>query len=410
MAVLRVLGPANQAGFEVISGVKNRVVEIEAIKKGELVILGREFAIDYNNYEKVISLARMLNKPVILDLDDLLFALPYDHPDRLDSDYTTAALPMLQSVLEADLLTVATRSLREYLLPYNSAIEVIPNYLDDSLWQIKPPTVRKNQADPLIIGYMGGHSHAPDFALIIPALKELMKKYPDQIRLQFWGIEPPSELASYSRVDWFPPPSKRYSDFVAYFQRQEMDIAIAPLCENLFNACKSGIKFLEYSAIGAPGVYSRVTPYTEMIEDGTDGLLASTTEEWVISLSRLIESPDLRSKLITHAQQKIRQSWLLSRNLEHRKKVYEALVENYFPQNKTYPFFFELEKSITRQLYEQQLLDYHELSQKNHQIEILNQQLSELEDEVITYATSNSWLLTRPLRVIGNIIRQFKHA
>lgn len=417
MAVIRMLGPAKLANIDVIRGINNRVVDPEAVKNGDLVILGREFAVDYNNYEKVVKQARALRKPIILDLDDLLLALPEDHPDRLGGYYSPAMLPLLQSIFEADLLTVATEPLREILLRYNPAIEVLPNYLDDSLWRLREPQNYTDPSRPVTIGYMGGHSHTPDLLLVLPALTEILNKYLGRIRFLFLGIESPAELAAYSRVDWVPRPSKHYDEFAAYFQQLEMDIAIAPLGDNLFNACKSAIKFLEYTAIGAPGVYSRITPYTSIIDHEIDGMLAASTEEWVDALSKLIESPALRLEQIRNAQAKIKQSWLLSQHLDKRLSVYDQLYVNYQPGKKVYPFFFELEKSVTRQLYEQHLRDYQELSERTDAVKYLTQraeyqdrrvtELQEiierqtgLENEVMAYVTSRSWKLTRPLRKI----------
>jgi len=431
LAVIRMLGPAKLAGLEIIRGVNNdRSVNIDAVKEGELVIIQREFGVEYDSYEKIISLARALNKPIVLDLDDLILALPEDHPDRVAGNFTPALLPLLQTIIEADLITVPSTHLREYLLAYNPNIEVIPNYLDDSIWQLRTPVIKEDTREPIIIGYMGGHSHSPDLLMVQPALMQLVEKYSqERIRFQFWGIEPPEELASYAKVDWFPPPSKQYSDFANYFQQQEVDILIAPLCDNLFNSCKSPVKFLEYSAIGAPGVYSKVAPYAEIIENEKEGLLASTTEEWVRMLSRLIESPELRRRIVVNAQQKISQAWLLSQNNTPRLKIYSELVKNYRREKKTYPPFFDLEKSLTLQLYEEHLRNYskqqilnskiaekdadfiflkdteakqYDLIQSQHdQLQEQNRRTVDLENEVLSYVTSRSWRLTRPFRKIS---------
>ena len=235
LAVIRMLGPAKLAGLEVIRGVNSdRSVNIDAVRAGEIIIIQREFAVDYDSYEKIISLTRALNKPVVLDLDDLILALPENHPDRIAGSFTPSLLPLLQTIVEADLVTVPTAQLRKFLLSYNPNIEVIPNYLDNSLWQLHAPQIKENSNEPIIIAYMGGHSHSPDLLLIQSALIQLVEKYSqERIRFQFWGIEPPEELAQYAQVDWFPPPSLRYSDFVNYFQQQRVDIVIAPLCDNL---------------------------------------------------------------------------------------------------------------------------------------------------------------------------------
>jgi hypothetical protein len=271
---------------------------------------------------------------------------------------------------------------------------------------------------------MGGHSHAPDLLSIQPALLRLVDKYSERIRFQFWGIDPPPSLVPHSRVDWYPIPSSRYSDFVVYFQQQQMDIAIAPLGDNLFNSCKSAIKFFDYTALGAPGVYSRVVPYTEVIEHGKEGFLASTPDEWVDCLSRLIENPDLRKEIVENAQRQIKQNWLLSKNLTNRLDVYSQLASTYQPRQKVYPDSFQMLKTITRQVYEEHVRSYdqkqmvqylnkraeeqdqavlslgNKVSEQEGIIQTKNQHLSDLEDEVLSYATSSSWKLTRPLRKI----------
>ena len=43
---------------------------------------------------------------------------------------------------------------------------------------------------------------------------------------------------------------------------KEMDFAVAPLVKNKMNLCKSFIKYLDYSALGLPGIYSNISPYS----------------------------------------------------------------------------------------------------------------------------------------------------
>jgi processive 1,2-diacylglycerol beta-glucosyltransferase len=426
MAVLRILGPAEAAGIKVIRGVESGVVHFERLEEGELVVFQRDFARDLDSYEKIVSLARESHKPVLMDIDDLLFELPDDHPDRKSHYYSEALLPMLQAVMEVDLLTVATTSLRDYLLQYNQNIQVFPNYLVDDLWSIKAPADIQPAGDSITIGYMGGPTHAPDLAYILPVLEAIYKKYYPRVRFHFWGIEAPASLKDVSQVSWCPPKSYTYQDFASYFQSQTADIMIAPLVDTLFNSCKSCVKYLEYSAIGVPGVYSKVAPYTAVIKDGKDGMLASTHQEWEQALSRLIEDPDLRRKVITRAQEKIRKSWLLSQNAAKLSTIYESMLVNYTGKAKQLPALFNCIKPLIRQYYEtsteknkllaenlskvksqdEQLSYLNErLKQQEEQLLHLNEQLRQTEDEMIDYVLSTSWEITRPFRKISGKLK-----
>jgi glycosyltransferase involved in cell wall biosynthesis len=458
LTVLRFLGPAQQLGWKVISGIEGGQANIEAIREADVVILHREFCRDVKTYEQVTSLAHSLKIPVIFDLDDLLFELPEYHPDRISGFFANALVPMLQAVIEADLVTVSTRSLRDYLLPFNQNIEVIPNYLDDSLWQMKQPSQTVAENGAITIGYMGGHSHQPDLQMVLPALLEIHEKFPQKIRFHFWGINTPPELAPFSDLDWCPPKSFEYSEFAKYFQTQSADIMIAPLCENIFNSCKSSIKYLEYSAIGVPGVYSNVNPYSEIITDGIDGLLAKNSSEWVNQLSRLIENQELRVKIVVNAQKKINEKWLLSGNCSRQSDIYNSVRSNpdYFA-DRDHPFnkmliLLAQQNYEENQLVQQQIqslkndlektlavnqsleknvekdkdslhslqsmlettngkyLSFLNRGDENNQIiHSLQNQVNNLNNEVLSYAMSKSWKITRPLRKIFQWVKGKKN-
>lgn len=448
MAVLRVIGPASFARMKIVYGYDNNKINVEAVKQGDIVVLQRDICRYHDKYEQIIALAHAENKPVVFDLDDLLFELPENHPDRISGFYAEALLPMLQAVIEADLVTVATEPLKEYLLPYNQNIALLPNYLNDRLWDLKKINKSHKPDELITIGYMGGHSHKPDLLMVISALKSIMEKYPGKIRFHFWGIEPPDELFPYSQVDWCPPPSYDYADFVKYFQTQHADIAIAPLGDNLFNHCKSPIKYLEFSANAMPGVYSRVTPYEKIITHGEDGYLASSTEEWVDTLSTLVERKDIRYKFIENAQNKIRKNWLLSNHYQNQVEIYQDLCcGNWVPRKGANPIAnivnsFSLQygeefdrinarfeslkpdlgiKDQTIEKLNHQLDDQREFSealeQKNQSLsrqfdeqqesiqELYNQNAT-LEDEVVSYAASKSWRYTRPLRRLNRLLKK----
>ena len=82
---------------------------------------------------------------------------------------------MLQAIMEVDLVTVSSQPLKDYLHPYNSNIAVIPNFLDDNLWNFRKPSTSQTVEGNITIGYMGGYSHKPDLLMVLPALKKLLR-------------------------------------------------------------------------------------------------------------------------------------------------------------------------------------------------------------------------------------------
>ncbi len=412
LATLRLLGPAKVAGWEVLRGYnfEDREVHLEVVDQADLVLIQRDFCRDYETYSSIKSLLTTQKKPLVFDLDDNLFEIPSDHFDRMNGYYIDALLPIFMAVMDADLITVATDPLRDYLSPFNPSIKVIPNYLDDTIWNITTNPQPINQLGKLTIGFMGGETHRPDIRMILPVLIQLLEKYPGRIQYHFWGIDAPKELGGNSLFDWFPVYFTNYAEFASAFQAIKADILIAPLCDNTFNSCKSVIKFLEYGAVGIPGVYSRVTPYAKVIDDGTDGFLASELDEWFDKLCRLVESPGLRTQMAINAQNKIQRDWLLSRNYGQRIKIYEELLSKFHPREANSAPFYRLHEELSKQYCENALRKDAKIKYLQDKVNDQEKKTAELEEEVLSYLLSRSWRLTHPFRAFTRLVKRFRNA
>jgi glycosyltransferase involved in cell wall biosynthesis len=321
---LRYRGPAQAAGLTAIPGNQGPQVDPEKVAEADTVIIQRDFPRFVEPCAQVLMNARQGRKPVIYEIDDLLPVLPESHISWPDLSWVQH--PLLWMAVEADWIFASTSKLRSALLPLNPNIQVLPNYLDDRLWSFVSPA-EKEAGDSVVIGYMGGQTHAADLEMLLPVLLRLLEAFPGRVTLRFWGIHPPAELGESPRVEWIPLEILDYPEFVRYFSAQTCDIAIAPLVDHPFNRAKSAIKFLEYSALGWPGVYSRLDPYEGLVVSGENGFLACSEQEWFESLSRLITDPALRLQIAGNAQQTVRQNWLLSRHAHEWPDAYSMAIE-----------------------------------------------------------------------------------
>ena len=391
LAYVRLIGPLRQSGINIINGIENNQIIINRVSEGDVVIIQREFPKKIDNYNNIIELAHKEGKPVVFDLDDLLFYLPENHPDRQSALCAPSLLPMFQALMEADLVSVSTPKLRDVLAKYNDNVVVLPNYFDDNLWRLTPPVRKNSSREMLTIGYMGTYPHKPDLEYITPVLLDLIKRYPQKLRFHFWGVQPPAELESLPQVKFTPWYSNSYKDFTEFFQTQSADIFIAPLVDNLFNRCKSPQKFFDYSALGAPGVFSRLDPYADVVIHGQNGFLASTLDEWTACLIQLVENDELRFQLATNAQATIRENWLLSQNAFRREEAFQSALDNISSNREQNNGIVSIIKSINLQLFE--TFNKKEAEQLTAET-ALNEVLS-----------SRSWRWTAPLRWIGEQLR-----
>lgn len=325
ISTLRIAGPLQQADMNLIHGNVAADIYPERVSLGDLVLVQREFPGYYDKYEQIVSIARAEGKPIIYEIDDLLLEIPDEHPDSAIHYYTRALFPMLEAILEADVVTGSNPELCEYLRSLNPNTWLLPNYLDDSLWSFKLPSRHSNKTG-LVIGYMGSDTHLPDLEYVSPVLQSILDRFGESIGFKFWGGHPPDVIRSHPNVEWIPLELPNYAEFASFFSQQECDIFIAPLIDSHFNRCKSPIKFLEYSSQGVPGVYSRVVPFESVVKHGENGFLASDLDEWGKYLVRLIENPDLRHQIAINAQETVRREWLLSDHAHEWLEVYEKAL------------------------------------------------------------------------------------
>ncbi len=338
LPVLRVIGPAQQAGFRVIPGNRMETVSPRLVSAASLVVIQRDFPRLNKAYLEIRERAQAAGTPVIFDLDDLLLGLPPNHIDQKNQYYADAYLPVMQAMLDADFVTASSAPLCDYLRTYNPKTSLLPNYLNDHLWSIRQPRSTAHRDAPIVIGYMGSNTHDHDLQLISPALEEILQRYKTRVALKLWSLKPPRSLGRLSNVEWIPNTIYDYAAYASYIVTQVCDIAIAPLEDNLFNLCKSPLKYLEYSALGIPGVYSEMAPYRDVIQHGENGMLARSQQEWVNHLLLLIEEPHLRQEMAKQAQATIVEHWLLSNNTACLQTFYQEMIPTRSPkQNLAYP-------------------------------------------------------------------------
>lgn len=418
--------------MQINRGVIDGEFSTEAIKESDIVVFQREFPGNLPNYLALMSQSAALGKPVVMDMDDDLLGLPAHHPDRIKLNYAQVQIPILTGMIQASALTVTTPYLADLLRKYNSNIFILPNYLDDSLWQFNTPQVEP-VGEKIRIIFMGTVTHVPDLEMLKPAFHALAMKYPGRLEFVFYGANLKFDETIPATITNHQSETFVYADYVKVALSQKANIAIAPLEDIPYNHCKSSIKFFEYSAIGLPGVYSRVTPYSNVIEEGVNGFTASTINEWVEALTQLIENPQLREKMTLSAQESVRKDWLLSDHAKLWPETYAQIAElkkpnvseiaSYLPELVDITlhqdaFFQKLEHERTAHLSKIDNLE-HENSEAKVQLDNLRVQwidhtrkIQSLEVEgrhlmqawdasrleVVDYALSRSWRLTRPMR------------
>ncbi len=222
--------------------------------------------------ESLVQACRQRSMPLILDLDDALFALPAEHPEHRRY---APAIPAIEHLLAAaDLRVFSTVTLaaqcRERILSQGLPVgpeSVLANGLDAEAWAGPVRFPRAEAEGPLRLLYMGSRTHDGDLALIVPELDALAARDSNAFRLTLvGGLSQPLQRSWLDVVD-VPLEARRYPRFVRWLRRlPRHDLGLAPLVRNAFNAAKSDLKPLDYAAMGMPTLCSPEPAYQNLLD------------------------------------------------------------------------------------------------------------------------------------------------
>lgn len=214
----------------------------------DVLVLQRQMSRE--KIEQQRRLARFSPCFKVAELDDYLPNLPLKsvHRNQLPRDILKTMREALKLV---DRFVVSTPALAEALADMHPDIRVVENRLPTQWW--RGLQGKRRAGDKPRVGWGGGAGHRGDLELIGDVVKELA----NEVEWVFFGMCPDTlrpfahEIHSFVSIDKYP----------AALAALDLDLALAPLEDNVFNQCKSNLRLLEYGACGFPVVCSDVRPY-----------------------------------------------------------------------------------------------------------------------------------------------------
>ena len=106
---------------------------------------------------------------------------------------------------------------------------------------------------------------------------------------------------------------------------QRIDIGLYPLPDNEWIKGKSGLKALQYMALGLPVVASNLGCNYRVIENNVSGILVKNTTEWINSLSNLIEDASLRKFLGQNARNRVERYFSVNSNKDNYYSIFNKI-------------------------------------------------------------------------------------
>lgn len=227
----------------------------------------------------------------IADYDDAVF----HRYDRHRSGVVRRLLGgKIARVMEmAGTVIVCNAYLERYARQHNAKTLRLPTVVLLDRYRQAMKEYRAPEKKPFTIGWIGSKSTSVYLLDILPAVEAFASRY-DAV-FNFVGFDDsvlPEGVKSRCRINAIP-----WSEETEIKEILNFDIGIMPLRSDPWSQGKCGFKLVQYMSCKKPVIASPVGINTSLVEDGVNGYLAETPEEWLKAFEALYRDENLRKKM-----------------------------------------------------------------------------------------------------------------
>lgn len=241
-------------------------------------------------------LLRRAARRMVYDFDDALYA-PRSKatPDQLRLARRQRA-QLDRMLATVDLAVAGNETLGDYARSHRSRVIVIPTTYRAEGIAPKPHI----HAVPTVIGWIGSEGTMVYLEEFVPILRRLAL-----------ALRPRVAFRVISNADFSAAGLEGVVQNVRWSLEEEtslilsLDIGIMPLLDDERSRGKCAFKAIQMMTCGLPVVASPVGSNNEVIQDGVNGFLAASEEEWLARLGELVESPSTRERIGAHARESV---------------------------------------------------------------------------------------------------------
>jgi glycosyltransferase involved in cell wall biosynthesis len=288
---------------KLFAGMCRRLLLLFRVNRADFVFIFRE-ATPFGPPIIEWIIAKVFQKKVIYDFDDAIWLT-----DNLHEAWIERKLRWRSKVSSICKWSYKVSAGNEYLATYarqfNNNVVVNPTTVDAE--NVHHPSLHsKSPADSVIIGWTGSNSTLKYLNEVERVIQQLEKKYSN---LDFWVIADKPPHFKIDRLHFKPwSVQTEVSDLL------QVDIGIMPLPDDDWSKGKCGFKILQYMALEIPSVASPVGVNATIIQNGVNGYLAQSENEWVEKLEELISDAALRRKMGTEGRVTVEKRFSVASN------------------------------------------------------------------------------------------------
>lgn len=217
-----------------------------------------------SDHVRLIALAQSMRKPVWIDFDDDLFAVPDCNPTQSFYMKQSVQFDIARCLVRADVVTVSTAALQLKLRAIFEQISkddpdargnvgkivTVPNAYDEDL--MAPLTAKYGKQDKAVL-WRGSQTHDGDLEAHTPDIAACMEKHPTWtfvfVGNPFWKTIRTLQAIDAKRV--VVVPAMDPIDYLKFMAATKPALVMVPLEDSPFNRAKSSCVWLEATHAGA---------------------------------------------------------------------------------------------------------------------------------------------------------------
>lgn len=255
----------------------------------------------------------MLNPAVVYDIDDLVFL---GNTSKVNKMVSLLKRPEKYTYLmqRAKHVIVCTPYLEKFALERNRHVTDISSTINTDTYI---PVNQYTNDKSLVIGWSGSHSTLKYFYLLKDVLLELRKLY--DFRVLIFGVQE-------CHIDGLDIEVVPFHESQEVSTLQRLDIGLYPLpLDEQWVYGKSGLKALQYMALGIPTVATSIGANLRIIDNDVSGILVTSKDEWLSALIKLMNDSEMRKRIGLNGNQRVVEEYSIHANKETYLKILKSV-------------------------------------------------------------------------------------
>lgn len=260
-------------------------------------------------FERIV---RSLARNVIFDIDDLVYLKNLKSKATPFISKLKGAQKPLYLMRVADHVITCTPYLDNFVRQINTNTTDISSTVDTEVYQAKSDYSLKEEK--LVLGWSGSLSTAKYLHLLDDVFRQLHRQI--DFKLLVLGDRN-------FRIDGVDVEAYDWEKSIELSTISRFDIGLYPLPDEEWVYGKSSLKAIQYMAMGIPTVATAIATNFRVIENGENGFLVNTKDQWVACLTELTADMALRQRIGKNARRKV----VANFSIEANKSIYLNILD-----------------------------------------------------------------------------------